>query len=100
MEEFDATNRAATSSDNNILFVGSSSFRRWENMATDMILSNINPVRAQVVRPCRLRRPPHHPQIRTIVFVANDIGGKGEDKSPRKLPRWPRMFLNRPVLQP
>lgn len=100
MEEFDATNRAATSSDNNILFVGSSSFRRWENMATDMIpyqtinrgfggskWSDLAVYADRLITPHKFRA--------IVFFVANDIGGKGEDKSPEEVAALAAYVLER-----
>ena len=86
MEELDAANRAATPSDNNILFVGSSSFRLWEDMATDLTpyqtinrgfggskWSDLAVYADRLITPHKFRG--------IVLFVANDIGGKGEDLS-------------------
>ena len=90
MKEFDAANGAVAPSDNNIHFVGSSSFRLWEDMATDMIpYQTINPGFGGskwsdlAVYADRLITP--HKFRAIVFFVANDIGGKGEDKSPEEV---------------
>lgn len=90
IKAFDIANNGLSKSADAILFVGSSSFRRWENMGKDMLpylsinrgfggskWSDVAIFADQLISPHQFRA--------IVFFVANDIGGKGNDKTPEEV---------------
>jgi len=76
--------------DYSILFIGSSSIRKWNDIASDM--APYHPIRRgfggskwsdQAVFADRLIKP--HKFRALVCFVANDITGKNDDKSPEEI---------------
>ena len=83
-----------------VLFIGSSSIRRWEDIASDMApwpcirrgyggsrFSDLAVFVERLVNP--------HPYDALVVFVGNDIAGKAEDKSPQEVLRLVKYLVAR-----
>jgi lysophospholipase L1-like esterase len=90
IKAFGVANDGLSQSTDAILFVGSSSFRRWEDMGKDMLpylsinrgfggskWSDVAIFADQLISPHQFRA--------IVFFVANDIGGKGKDKAPEEV---------------
>jgi hypothetical protein len=88
--ELEAKDQAETHPDNSILFVGSSSIRRWDDIATDM--APYHPIQrgyggakwTDVAIFAERLIAPH--KFRAVVFfVGNDITGAAEDRTPEEV---------------
>lgn len=90
IQKFEALDKSETYPDNSILFTGSSSIRRWNTLAEDMApypviqrgyggakLSDFAVYAERIIHP--------HPCSAIVLFVANDITGNENDKTPREV---------------
>ena len=84
--------------DNYILFIGSSSIRRWDNMVQQMAPYQV--VKRgyggahfyDLIHFTERLVTPHHNAKALICFVANDISGKDSDLSPREVYKLFKFF--------
>ena len=90
ISRLEALDKAEKHPDDGILFIGSSSVRRWQDIAKDMAL--YHPIRRgfggskwsdQAIFADRLIKP--HKFRALVCFVANDITGKADDKTPEEI---------------
>jgi lysophospholipase L1-like esterase len=90
IEKFEALDRTETYPDNAIIFAGSSSIKLWSTLARDMApfpviqrgfggskLSDVAVYADRIFKP--------HPCRAIVLFVANDIAGRAQDKSPEEV---------------
>ncbi len=90
IQKFEQLDRSESYSDNSILFAGSSSIRLWSSLAEDMApwpviqrgfggsrLSDVAVYAERIFEP--------HPCSAIVLFVANDIIGSDQDKSPEEV---------------
>ncbi len=90
ISKFEQSDRTETYPDNAILFAGSSSIKLWTTLAKDMApypviqrgfggsrLSDLAVYADRIFRP--------HPCQAIVLFVANDIAGTDQDKSPEEV---------------
>ena len=82
-----------------ILFLGSSSFRRWDSIAQDM--SNFHVVRRAYGGAKYRDLAIHTPALirglqfaKAVVFIANDITGKEDDTDPEVVAKLARVVVN------
>jgi GDSL-like Lipase/Acylhydrolase family len=87
IKNFEQLDRSVTYSDKSILFAGSSSIRLWSSLEQDMAPYPViqrgfggSKMSDLVVYASRIIDP--HPCRAIVIFVANDITGSKEDKSP------------------
>ena len=87
IKSFEQLDRSVAYSDKSILFVGSSSIRLWSSLEKDMAPYPViqrgfggSKLSDLVVYASRIIDP--HPYRAIVIFVANDITGSKEDKSP------------------
>ncbi|QDT13265.1 GDSL-type esterase/lipase family protein [Planctomycetes bacterium K23_9] len=87
IDEFDQQNQTAQNSSDAVLFIGSSSIRRWESMETDM--APFKTIRRgyggakftdMAIFADRLIQP--HQYRALVMFVGNGVNGKPDDHSP------------------
>lgn len=98
IEELEMRNRTETHPDDAVLFVGSSSIRLWETIEED--LPGYHPIQrgyggakwSDVAVFAERLIYPHRFQA-LVMFVANDISGSPDDKSPREVMRLFRYTL-------
>ena len=90
IKNFEQLDRSVTYSDKSILFVGSSSIRLWSSLEKDMAPYPViqrgfggSKLSDLVVYASRIIDP--HPCRAIVIFVANDITGSKEDKSPEEV---------------
>jgi hypothetical protein len=87
---FDSLNLVEPSDANTLLVTGSSSIRLWDSIHTDLApyqvmqrgyggakLSDFNYYAHRIIKP--------HPFKAILVFVANDISGRAQDRTPREV---------------
>ncbi|TWU35101.1 GDSL-type esterase/lipase family protein [Novipirellula artificiosorum] len=85
--------------ENAVLFIGSSSIRRWDSLATDMApyptinrgyggakYSDIAVFADRLIQP--------HLYRALVIFVGNDVSGKPEDHSPQQVDAWVRHVID------
>ena len=90
IREIDSLNAVEYSDDNTLLVTGSSSVRLWDSIQTDLApyqvmqrgyggskLSDYKLYAERIIKP--------HPFKAIVVFVANDIRGGEDDRSPREM---------------
>ena len=95
IDAFDALNRIEKHPENAILFIGSSSIRRWSTMATDMApfptirrgyggakFTDLAVFVDRIVTPHKYRA--------LVIFVGNGVVGKPEDHTPDQIERLAR----------
>jgi hypothetical protein len=90
IEKLEARDKAENHPDDSILFVGSSSIRRWEDIATDMapyhpIQRGFGGSRWSDVAVFAERLITPHKFRGVVFFVANDIAGREGDKTPEEV---------------
>jgi lysophospholipase L1-like esterase len=98
IRQFEQLDRIETYPPNSILFVGSSSIRMWSALAQDMSpypviqrgyggarLSDLAVYAERIIYPHQFRA--------IVMFIANDISGSEEDKSPREVVRLYKYVL-------
>jgi lysophospholipase L1-like esterase len=90
IRQFDSLNRAEISDQNTLLVTGSSSVRLWDSIHTDLApyqvmqrgyggarLTDYNYYAKRIIKP--------HPFKAILIFVANDISGGNNDRTPREM---------------
>ncbi len=90
IEKLEARDKAENHPDDSILFIGSSSIRRWENIATDMapyhpIQRGFGGSRWSDVAVFAERLITPHKFRGVVFFVGNDIAGREGDKTPEEV---------------
>ncbi|MCR9197859.1 MAG: GDSL-type esterase/lipase family protein [Planctomycetaceae bacterium] len=98
VEAFDAQNRSEPDPDNGILFIGSSSIRRWDSIAADMApfptirrgyggakYTDMAVFAERIVQPHRYRA--------LVMFVGNGVVGEPTDHSPELIERLTRHIV-------
>jgi len=90
--ELEVKDKAESHPDDSILFVGSSSIRRWSNIAADMapyqvIQRGYGGARWADVAVFAERLISPHKFRAVVFFVGNDITGGGEDRTPAEVAR-------------
>ena len=90
IEKLEARDKAENHPDDSILFVGSSSIRRWQDIATDMapyhpIQRGFGGSRWSDVAVFAERLITPHKFRGVVFFVANDIAGREGDKTPEEV---------------
>lgn len=95
----EARDQTETHGDDAILFIGSSSIRRWDGIAVDMapypvIQRGYGGARYSdlAIFASRLIHPHHYRAM--VVFVANDIDGKPDDPSVEQVAGWVRHIID------
>tara|TARA_B100000963_G_scaffold116381_1_gene101394 strand:+ start:3691 stop:4380 length:690 start_codon:yes stop_codon:yes gene_type:complete len=86
--------------DNYLLFIGSSSIRRWDNMT--QLMAPYKVVKRgyggahfyDLIHFTERLVSPHHKASALICFVANDISGKESDLSPREVYKLLKFFIS------
>ncbi len=97
--ELDRENESLEVNEDAILFVGSSSIRRWESIAIDMapyrpIERGYGGAKYSDLAVFAERIIQAHVYRGLVVFVANDIVGKKEDHTPEQVEQWARHIVN------
>jgi lysophospholipase L1-like esterase len=87
-----------------VLFLGSSSIRRWEDIASDMapwpcIRRGYGGARFSDLAVFIERLVNPHQYDALVVFVGNDIAGKDQDKSPQEVLRLVKYIVNQVRIQ-
>ena len=99
ISEFDTLNKAESHPDNSVLFIGSSSIRRWSTMATDM--APYSTIRRgyggakytdMAVFVERIVSP--HKYKALVMFVGNGVTGKSEDHTPEQIEELVRHIVS------
>ncbi|MDA2927900.1 GDSL-type esterase/lipase family protein [Acidobacteria bacterium AH-259-G07] len=90
IEKLEARDKAENHPDDSILFIGSSSIRRWEDIATDMapyhaIQRGFGGSRWSDVAVFAERLITPHKFRGLVFFVGNDIAGREGDKTPEEV---------------
>lgn len=98
IKNFEQLDKSQSYSDKSILFAGSSSIRLWSSLEKDMAPYPIiqrgfggSKMSDLVVYASRIIDP--HPCSAIVIFVANDISGSKEDKSPGEVASLFRCLL-------
>lgn len=99
IDEFDVENESETDPADAILFIGSSSIRRWETMATDMTpyrtirrgyggakFTDMGVFVERIVKPHQYRA--------LVMFVGNGVTGKPEDHTPEQIEELARYIVS------
>jgi hypothetical protein len=106
ISELEARDRTETHPENSILFIGSSSIRRWDRIAKDM--APYHPIQRGfggskwsdvAIFADRLIAP--HTFRAVVFYVGNDIAGKDDDRSPEEVAAlfsvvWQRVRAHNP----
>ena len=99
IEAFDELNQTESYPENSVLFIGSSSIRRWDTMATDM--APYSTIRRgyggakftdMAVFVDRIVTP--HQYQALVMFVANGVVGKPEDHTPDQIEELTRHIVS------
>ncbi len=90
IQELERLDQEQTDPDHAILFVGSSSIRRWDDMATDMkpwptIRRGYGGAKFSDLAVFVERLVYPHDFDALVIFVANDVAGKDTDKQPEEV---------------
>lgn len=92
IEKFEALDKSENYSDNAVLFAGSSSIRRWTNIAEDMAPYKViqrgyggAKLSDFVVYADRIFSP--HKCDALVIYIGNDITGSAQDKTPEEVKR-------------
>ncbi len=96
IQKFEKLDKTVQYPDDAILFAGSSSIRRWETLAEDMAPYNViqrgyGGAKLSDFAVYASRIFSHHPCSALVLFIANDIIGNANDKSPEEVKK---LFLN------
>ena len=100
IDEFDKLNQSEEHSDEAILFVGSSSIRRWTDLATD--LTPLQTIRRgyggakftdMAVFINRIIEPHHYRAL--VMFIGNGVVGKSDDHTPDQIETLARYIVSR-----
>ncbi len=98
IRKLEALDASQPHGDDAILFLGSSSIRRWETIAVDMAPYRVikrgyggSRYSDVAVFANRLMHP--HQYRAMVIFVGNDVSGKKEDKSPDEVERLTRYVI-------
>jgi hypothetical protein len=100
IRRIDSLNAVEYSDENTLLVTGSSSVRLWDSIHTDLApyqvmqrgyggskLSDFNLYAERIIKP--------HPYKAIVIFVANDIHGGDDDRSPRQMFRLYQILVEK-----